>query len=1421
VSGADDLRADVVVLTALDFEYQAVRRHLTGVRAHVDVSGTRYETGETPGGRCRVALARTGEGNTRAAAVASQAVPRFQPSALVLVGVAGGLADDVELGDVVVATRVHDYQSGRAEAGGFRPRGKSWPLARGLEQDAHDVARDGTWTRLLSGDTATVPAVHFKPLVSGEALLDSSDGHHAELIAEHFSDAVAIDMESAGVAEAAHHNDFHRTITVRAVSDRANGTKRDTDASGWQRRAVRHAAAFAVALAERITAGPGGTRPVGASPYRGLNAFGEADAELFFGRAESTEALARMVSDHRFVAVVGRSGSGKSSLVHAGLLPRVRRRGWAIAAFRPLAGVPPEVALAGGLLPLLEPGLGPTETLSRRAVVAAAVAGGRLPEVVGQVPEATGTSRLLVCVDQFEELVARREEAAGELAALLVGLATGPAAAHVVLTVRTETLDVAVHRLGLGEVTGNSVFLLTPMSTEQLRAAVSEPVRSTRVSFEPGLVARIIEEARDAPAALTLMQFALTRLWDEQDHGLLTHTAYDAFGGVGGAVATYAEQVWTEELGEDERADARRLLLQLVRPDGDGAVRRTARGGELAPELIPLATRLATTRLLVTGTDATGELTIDLAHATLATHWRRLHEWLVEERDFRVWQEDLRESIRRTEPLAGVRLAGAVAWLRTHPHGISPTERDYILASRRRRTRRNTTWRTALVIILVLLMVVSWFAVDRQQRASELEDQLRRNAGQVLVAMARDRIGTDPDVAALESVAAYRASQDPTVLANLAAEYQRYRDTRLVLPPGVGQILDMAVSADGGAVAVAGLDGAAVLYLDGNRTVVTRLGRDVRRVAVSQDGRLVATANDLGRVELRGRDGGVTVLRAEGPQADQSAVLRFDDRGDRLLATLSTSGLVVWDTTTGAETIVPGAAPAARWAAGSVWFGPGGDSVVMAAGRELSSRPLDGGAPTTITSLPEHGEAIVTGDGRMAITCADATLEYWDLTTGRSLRRLPVSNLACPQPVAFATDREGRVTTAFATTESGSHPRHATWLVNPAAGGPARVAVPTPTGPGAVVRPVLARTSDGTRVVSAVGTGVAVVDVPEHEYAPANDPFLADPLFSQDLRWAVTASTTTRPELGLWDTLTGAALTSVPNPDGLVPRWFDADGTRMLAVDQAREHVVVFAVPTMDVVARITLPAEMARNRDRFPGRFNIACVAGLPAPRQAAVVFAGMVVRLDVRAGRLSGPPVRLWHTEAELKRLADTVACQGRPGRDEIAFDAGPGVELWDLDHGHVANLPVNDIGKISSLRFSPDGRMLAASGFDGTVTVWDLQRRREVLAPRQVVPASLDVEVKHFAGDRMVVRGSDVVRVWDTGRAAAVADVETQTPGSAVVSADGRTLLYWGNAGLTRLPLDPGRWAEHLCRIVGRDLTATERRDLPPGSPTGRVC
>lgn len=243
---------DIVVLTALNLEYDAIRAHLTDVRSRTDARGTWYEIGRLHAGPCRVAIILMGEGNLAAAALASHAVEQFMPKAVLLVGVAGGLKADAALGDVVVATRIYAYHGGREETAGFRPRPQSWPISHAIDQVARAVARNNAWIDPSPGD-ARAPAVHFKPLVSGEVVLDSRVSPLATLIAQHYSDAIAIDMESAGVAEAAHRKDFHRVVTIRGISDAADGDKQHTDTAGWQQQAAVHAAAFAMALAERIS----------------------------------------------------------------------------------------------------------------------------------------------------------------------------------------------------------------------------------------------------------------------------------------------------------------------------------------------------------------------------------------------------------------------------------------------------------------------------------------------------------------------------------------------------------------------------------------------------------------------------------------------------------------------------------------------------------------------------------------------------------------------------------------------------------------------------------------------------------------------------------------------------------------------------------------------------------------------------------------------------------------------------------------------------------------------------------------------------------------------------------------------------------------------------------------------------------------
>jgi adenosylhomocysteine nucleosidase len=244
---ADDL---VMILTALNLEYEAVRSTLKDVHLHDYVNGTRFEIGTVPGGRCRVALALTGKGNQSAGILAERARNEFSPVALFFVGVAGALRDGTPLGDVVMATHVYSYHGGTSGDDGFKARPRAWEAPHSILQRAHHVSRTGDWiTEGLVPSGEQAPKVRFAPIAAGEVVQNSRVSYEAKLLQEHYTDALAIEMEGAGVAQAGHLGDFPVAV-IRGISDMADGTKKSGTDVSWQPRAAANAAAFAVRLAE-------------------------------------------------------------------------------------------------------------------------------------------------------------------------------------------------------------------------------------------------------------------------------------------------------------------------------------------------------------------------------------------------------------------------------------------------------------------------------------------------------------------------------------------------------------------------------------------------------------------------------------------------------------------------------------------------------------------------------------------------------------------------------------------------------------------------------------------------------------------------------------------------------------------------------------------------------------------------------------------------------------------------------------------------------------------------------------------------------------------------------------------------------------------------------------------------------------------
>ena len=410
------------------------------------------------------------------------------------------------------------------------------------------------------------------------------------------------------------------------------------------------------------------------NPYKGLAAFQETDALRFFGREAEAAALFDIVHKRHFCALMGASGSGKSSLVFAGLLPRLSQTGqWDIRHFRPknqpfaqLLGAftpppPPQYCQSfkdwQSLLQQLDKG-----ELGLSRLCAASLHSGK---------------RLLLIADQFEELFTLNPDPGLQrrfcqcLSENLRG-ALPPADTYtLLLTLRADFLAQSAEYLA--GALNHSNLILGPLSAEGKRAAIEKPLPE-HFSLEQGLTKRILQDLGDEPGALPLLQFTLDALWQSQRRRVLTHAAYETIGTVRNALAVYADSLYAE-FSDAEKTALRRLFIQLVQPgEGTEDTRKVADLRQFSDPLQQaLIQNLAGKRLLVTG-----ENTVEVAHEALLRHWQPLRDWLKEDRPFRVWQEGLQRYLQDQMLLSGAALATAQEWLENRGEEITAKERGFI-----------------------------------------------------------------------------------------------------------------------------------------------------------------------------------------------------------------------------------------------------------------------------------------------------------------------------------------------------------------------------------------------------------------------------------------------------------------------------------------------------------------------------------------------------------------------------------------------------------------------------------------------------------------------------------------------------------------------------------------------------------------------
>jgi DNA-binding SARP family transcriptional activator/WD40 repeat protein len=659
------------------------------------------------------------------------------------------------------------------------------------------------------------------------------------------------------------------------------------------------------------------------NPFKGLRAFDETDSDEFFGRDDLAEQIVRRVvgcSGDRLTLIVGGSGSGKSSLVRAGVIPKVRRlpageAPWFITTMLPGGSPFKELAEAIRRVAVREVATLATDLRTGRRSLDDAVRGA-LP----------ADGRLLLVVDQFEELftMTADDEHVAFLDLLTTAVEAPQGTVHVLGTVRADFYDRPLANQRFGPLVGPATVAVSAMTPSELESAIVRPVEACGATAEPALVAELVAAVGDRAGALPALQFTLYELADRRPDRCLTLDDYRRLGGLDQAIASRAEALYRSFDSEGQhlvRSIFERLIVVDVGVEATG--RRTAlaelTGGSTGEAAQVVIERLTAARLLSGDHDPQTRVpTVQVAHEALLRAWPRVQEWILEDRDQLIdahhrrqaaatWLRDERDE---GSLLRGARLERALELGAAERRALPDIEREFLEASEAARDREaaeaqryiddqaraNRRLRMQLAVIaaaLVLAVVVGFLAVDQRGQAREQRDaanEARRDAtARELATAAEVNVDVDPERAIHLALAAVETTRsvDGTVLPEAVDALHRALTTTRVLVnvPDVGGRLDWDPTKD--EFVTEGPEESGIVDIRSATTGESlRSWRgdeiDVNEVRYSNDGTKLAVAGDDGTLKIFDPATGdlTSSFEGEGPVWDPS----FDAAGRLVLA---------------------------------------------------------------------------------------------------------------------------------------------------------------------------------------------------------------------------------------------------------------------------------------------------------------------------------------------------------------------------------------------------------------------------------------------------------------------------------------------------------------------------------------------------------
>ena len=1031
---------------------------------------------------------------------------------------------------------------------------------------------------------------------------------------------------------------------------------------------------------------------------------------------------------------------------------------WDIATLLP--GDRPLHSLAAALVPILEPEMTETDRLAEIGKLAGHFAkkSVALRDVVARILEKQpGTGHLLLVVDQWEELYTlvrddqMRQRFLGELLE-----ATGGGMLTTVLTLRGDFFGRALSHRALADRLQN--VNLGPMTREELEYAIEAPAQKVGLTFEPGLVGRIIDDVEKEPGSLPLLEFFLTGLWERRRAGMLHHEAYEDMGEVRGAMARRADEVF-EKLSPEDQKLVRRVVVQLVRPgEGTQDTGRRATFAEVGEAARPVVQRLADARLTVTGRNESGEQTIEVAHEALIHNWDRLRDWMDEDREFLLWRQRLRAHLDEWEDadhnadelLRGVMLGEAKDRYQERIHELSGTERRFIKESLLRQEQQERARRRRIAITKLVAVVMTVLAIGASLAGWYASEQKKIALAQKLLAQAELMTSHQPSLQqrgvllAVESMRLHHSLEADQVLRHgLALLAQPIADVEhegivrcVVFSPPYGQYV--ATASDPNAVRVwDAASGKKVARIDHEAEVLS--------VVFSPNGKLLATASMDCSARVWDTNESREVVRID--HEDTVSCVAFNADGNYVATASMDCSARIWDANSGEEV----ARMVHETSVSCITFSPDGNYVATASA-DPNARVWDVNSGTETASLPHNGAVEDVGfspDGRYLATASeDGTACLWDWKTKQKVSCMKHEGIV--YSVVFSPTGKCLATACL---------------------------------------------PDVVKVWGWNATGCEEVTQMKHEAS------VLSMVFSRDGRYLATASDCNTAQV--WDPNSGKEMARMNHDAEVLSVAFSPDGKRVATASRDKMMRVWKATAgdefvRMDhdkAVRAIAFSPDgkcivtacddnMVRLWDTTSGDLRVCTDADRPvlsltfSPDGTYVATASdnNTVRLWDVANDVWGPPL------LKEEYLVHDIAFG--PNEKLLATTAyGHTAAVRNVTDRNQVTLSLGNL--VRTAAYSPDGKYLATGFEDDTAALWDVtnaERIHELEHEGDVSHVKFSPEGKYLA----TVSKDRVVRVWDVISGEKVAEMKHEAKVSCIIFSlpEGKHLATGSKGGTVRI-------------------------------------